>query len=181
MYGWPVWTIWGTKEDANMAFLLAECSWQSTSMCAVVCTSPHSQKRVSASPILYMCSFSLLFPLNTLIHVLCYYLQCCQNRIACFFVSFMKVKGHHSGMLGEWENVWLWKRATKIKLASLDVFMEGGVTNCLPPKAMPIVFISAAGYFFYQCDTQLSIKKKYCWKIMFVVGVDPDVSNYIWH
>ncbi len=48
---------------------LAEYSWQSMRMCAAVCASPHSQNGVSASPIMSMCSFNLLLPVITLIHV----------------------------------------------------------------------------------------------------------------
>ena len=54
----------------SMISLLSECSWHSMRMCAAVCTSPHSQKRVSARPILNMWFFSLLFSVITLIHML---------------------------------------------------------------------------------------------------------------
>ncbi len=56
----------------NMASLLCESNWQSTRMNAAVFTFPHSQKGVCARPILNMCSFSLLFPVISLIQVASY-------------------------------------------------------------------------------------------------------------
>ncbi len=50
----------------SMASLLAEYSWQFMRICAPICTSSHSQKQVSASPMLNMCSFSLII----LMHVM---------------------------------------------------------------------------------------------------------------
>ncbi len=41
-----------------------------------------------------------------------------------------------------------------------SLFMEGGGggTNCFPPKAMPIVFISPAGYFNIQYHFYCTLK-----------------------
>ncbi len=54
----------------NIASLLVEYKWQSMRTCAAVCSSPHSHKRISDSPILNMWSFSLLCSMMTLIQVL---------------------------------------------------------------------------------------------------------------